>query len=48
MKNTNKAHNNNKQHIVLRAKNINITYRMAKQGFLTMSIPEIEIWREQD
>lgn len=32
-------------HVV--ARNINITYRMHKQGYLTMEIPEIEIWREQ-
>jgi hypothetical protein len=32
-------------HIV--AKNISLTYRMAKQGFLTIEVPEIEIWREQ-
>lgn len=42
------AHNNTgKKQIVLRAKNISITYRMARQGYLTMSIPEIEVWREQ-
>lgn len=32
-------------HIV--AKNISITLYMARQGYLTMEIPEIEIWREQ-
>lgn len=42
------AHNNTgKKQLVLRAKNINLTYRMTRQGYLTLSIPEIEIWREQ-
>lgn len=46
MKRKGQAHE--KERLVLRAKNINITYRMDRQGFLTMSIPEIELWREQD
>lgn len=48
------AHNKNKgkkqatkttTHVVTR--NIFITYRMHRQGYLTVEIPEIEIWREQ-
>jgi hypothetical protein len=32
-------------HVV--AKNINLTFRLNRQGYLTLSIPEVEIWREQ-
>jgi hypothetical protein len=32
-------------HIV--AKDIYLTFRLARQGYLTLEIPEIEIWREQ-
>lgn len=31
----------------IKAKNIYITYRLHRQGFLTLEIPEIEYWREQ-
>lgn len=29
------------------ARDINITYRLHRQGYLTVEIPEIEVWREQ-
>jgi hypothetical protein len=32
-------------HVV--ARNISINFRLTKQGYLTIEIPEIEIWREQ-
>lgn len=38
---------NTKTTIHMVAKNISITYRLHRQGYLTIEIPEIEIWREQ-
>jgi hypothetical protein len=45
----NKKQNTSKKCTTTRivAKNISLTYRMAKQGYLTLEIPEIEVWREQ-